>query len=397
MNDTNCGCNAHNPSDKEFLLVKATSSEASSCGTGDGLDPISDCVKQEQMYDFSLSDFMVPSQTGATSMEVCNPNVYSIGMWLQFTSPIVTLQISNISGSILTLINHCPDGSIVGDNPDVGQVVYRNTRFVVSSAPGCISDEKYLEKIQDALSSVVEICVPNLAQSSSTAIIQPVGRVDSDPNNLGAKKCIRRIFGFLFKAGTPVLSALKLVKGEQAYDYRRIVKHKITNEIKHLENYGEYAELLIGRQYLVGIQKNSETLIGPSYVMYPFHSIVHENTASLDPNDWPDLNLTYDHDFDIGGVPQIEGLDGSLDHYFANVRIEVAVRSVADNITKIYLNNVSSGRVYSSQSSTESNIQFNSITIPIRVSRSDNKINLKITARETSKFYFKLSLSGAMR
>jgi hypothetical protein len=149
-------------------MVEATASDASSCGVS--ATGTEGCAKQEPMYDICLSSFLVPLSNSFTSIEVCSPNIYYIGMWLQFLTPNVTLQISNISGKIISLINRCENGDLIYGNPEAGQVVLRNTPFVVVDKPRCKSDEDDIAALENALSNASELCVPSLKTSSSTCL-----------------------------------------------------------------------------------------------------------------------------------------------------------------------------------------------------------------------------------
>jgi len=394
MSDPNCGCNENKGSDsREYLMVKATASEASTCGVGSGSSSTAACPKQEPMYDASMSDFLLPDTNGNTSMEVCNASVYAIGMWLQFANPVASLQIVNITGNILSLVNRCTNGEIIDDNPAIGTVIHRGALFVVGTEPQCNTDAEDAERINSALGTLDQLCMTNMVTSSETAVIRPIGKIESDPADLGVKKCIKAIFGILFKAGTPVLTALKLIDNADYLNYRRLVKHKTTNEVGQLKNYSETPGLTDESNALM-INKNKEVLI-PAYFMYIYKSVIKERANPSDPNVWPSSG-DYSETFSLNYAP-INQLISDRDHYYAIVRLEVGLYDDSGLHSLLAsLNAVVVGSVMVDGTGDASGVGKNSITTYVKILKSNHQLILSMNLSVAMRNYFKISLEGIL-
>lgn len=398
MSKPNCGCDNGGSQEGDFLMVKATASEASSCGLSGGSNSTASCDKQEPMYDICLSDFLLPSKDGQTSMEVCNASIYTISMWLQFTYPVVTLQIVNITGNILTLVNRCPNGEIVDENPTIGTVVSRGTSFVVAPEPQCFTDEEDAERINSALEGATQICAPNLATCSETAIIRPVGKIESDPSDLSVKKCIKAIYGFLMKAGTPVFTALRL-EAPIDLNYRRLAKHKTLNEVVHLKNYSETPGLT-DDSYALMINKNREVLV-PNYFSHLFtHTIAENTTAYTTPSSWPALGSGGSHEVNYNISAAVGGLGwlpSDRNHIIVMVRFDLTtfVDGEGSRAINIILNNINAGRVMNVGNGGGENINGMSVSVPIKLSKGDYNLNMKLNATgNTQRYHFRLTIDG---
>jgi hypothetical protein len=398
MSKPNCGCNNSGSSDGDYMLVKATASQASSCGVPGEATGTESCDKQEPMYDVCLSDFLLPSVNGSTSMEVCNASIYSLSMWLQFTNPVATLQIVNITGNILSLVNRCPNGEIVDENPIIGTVVTRGTSFVVVGEPQCFSDEEDAERVNNALKNATELCIPNMETSSSTATVRPIGKIESDTADLGAKKCIKAIFGILFKSGTPILSALRL-EAPIDLNYRRIAKHKTNNEVVHLKNYSETPGIT-DESYALMVNKNREAIV-PSYFTHLFTQTIDENsTAYTSPSTWPSLGSggSHEENYNISSMTgNVAWLQSDRNHIIVMVRIDVTtfVNSEGARSINVLLNNISVGKVMNVGNGTGENINGMSISVPIKVLKSGYNLNLKLNATGNSqRYHYRVSIDG---
>lgn len=400
MTTPNCGCDSSS-SESEYLMVRATASESSTCGDGSPSTGRESCDKQEPMYDYSLSDFVIPSTGFTTSMAVCNPGIYAVGMWLQFIDPVVSLKIVNISNDILSLMNGCGDGLDIDENPDPGLAVSRNTKFVVSGGPLCETDEEEWDRISQSFSFAKEICTPNLEQASITAIVHPVGRIDSDPSNLGVGKCIKRLYGFIMNAGRPIFSALGNpleINSDTIANYRPVVKHKTGNGLFQRKNYSESPDIEPNTQYGLGVTTGSEKL-QPTYFTRPGIVTIEENTVETNPVLWPVLETTFTKEYLLtsfaGATPPSSH---ALDHYYAIVRIEVATLDTPLNVfrtTEVSLNGVKAGRSMTFKDD-DATVVYNSISIPIKVLKSDNKLTLEMKTSASIQFYYKISVDGLM-
>lgn len=390
MSDPNCGCNEYKGVDsREYLMVKATASEASTCGPGTGGDSTAACAKQEPMYDASMSDFLLPDSVSNTSMEVCNASVYSVGMWIQFANPIATLQIVNITGNILGLVNRCTNGEVIDDNPSIGTKISKGTLFVVGTEPQCNTDAEDAERINSALGTLDQLCMPVMATSSATAVIRPIGKIESDTADLSVKKCIKAIYGILFKAGTPVLSALKLIENEDKPTYRRLVKNKTTNEISHVKNYSETPDLT-NESYALMINKNQEVLV-PNYFLIPFKTLLFQNTGSNDFNSW-ESGGDHTQTINLNFAPYTT-LKNDRDHYYVLVRLEIGVYSGTNGFKTLIasLNGVESGKASSEGDDTHGSVQHNAITTMVKVMKSANSIAVKFDFTVPMSYFWRLS------
>lgn len=392
MNDPNCGCkSSSNPNTGEYLLVKSTASEASTCGVGSGSDPTASCDKQEPMFDSSMSDFVLPDVNGNTSMEVCNASIYSVGMWIEFNSPIASMQIVNITGNILSLVNRCANGEPIDGNPTAGAVVHRGATFVVTGGPNCFTDAEDAERINSALATLEQLCIPNMIVSSETATIRPVGKIESDTADTGVKKCLKMIYGILFKAGTPVLTALKLIDNVDRPSYRVLVKNKITNEVGHIKNWSETPDLT-NESNVIMVNKNREVLV-PAYLMYILKSVIKERASASDPTVWPSSG-DYSETFSLNYAP-INQLINDRDHFYAVVRLEIACYDTSGLHSLLAsLNGLIVGGVMVDGTGDASGVQKNSITTYVKVLKSNYQLILNMNLSVAMRNYFKISLEG---
>ena len=394
---SDCNCNKTASPSEEYLMVKASASQAATCGVAlPSTTSVESCAKQEPMYDASLSDFLVPLESSSTNMIVCNSAIYSTGIWLQFLNPVVTLKITNITDNTLTLVNRCENGDIVSSNPAVGVAVAKGARFVVVDQPDCVSNSDFLLKVISALSTATEVCLPSLVSSTTTAIIHPVGRVESDPSNLSAGKCLKKIFGILFKAGRPFLSALGGTIGHNNLDYRRLVRHKTTGGVYEKDNYSDAPQLEVNKQYLLAITNSEEKLFGPTYITKFTREQLEENTTDKDHLSWPTFSGSYDKDYDMGDYAGLTPpAEAFLDHYYVMCRLEIACSRTGDDVVTMQaeLNGIRVGRCVGA-TSADYLVGYNAVTIPVRVNNSDDKLTLRLTTTGTTRYYFRLHVDG---
>jgi len=394
MSNSNCGCGKGGTSgDGDYLMVKATASEASSCGVAGVAGGTEACEKQEPMYDSSLSDFLLPDTTGSTSMEVCNASIYTVSMWLQFLLPVATLQIVNITGNVLSLANKCPNGEPIDDNPIIGTVISRGTQFVVGTEPQCFTDAEDAERINSALEDLTQLCMPNLAISSSTAQIRPIGKLESDPSDLSMQKCIKAIYGIIFKAGTPILTALGL-KESLDLNYRRLAKHKTTNEVVHLKNYSE--NVGSPESHALLINKNTERAV-PTYFIHLSRFEVASKPSPLDPTDWDTIDAGgFEATYDVSGNG-ISGLFSDRDHIYVMARLDLGLYDLDDGnrTIKANLNGYPIGRVAINNGPSDNSLAVNTISVPIKVMKSNYDLVLKLeNFGGTNNYYFRLVVDG---
>lgn len=386
-----CGCGSPAPSSKtddEYLLVKAIGNSPSVCGdpTEDDNDDSTQCAKSEPEYDSSMSDFVVPSVGGTVSVQVCNAEVYSVNQWIQFSGSLLIVQIVSIVGNTLQVRNACPSGEEIVTNPEAGLLVPRNTRFFTVGAPECISEEERMNQILEALSGAEEICTPDLLESGNQAVVQPVGLVQSDPGNTGFQRCIRRIFGFLMDAGSPFFTQIKNIAESDVSLYRRLGINKSTREVREFPNYGDYAGLTAGSQYMMGVKQNgAEYLIGPSYGFKPMFVTIYENPSDPLSNVTtvtPAAAIMINRDFNLN-VPEISGIRSNQDHVWALVHLDLNILYPPDQARlvkkfAVYLNNDFATLAQWIRTSEQSGPGGTQICIPVKINKSDWKLNLKV-------------------
>jgi len=397
--DPNCGCNSPSGSDnREYLLVKSTASEANTCGGPTAAGGTANCPKQEPSYDISMSDFVMPQDGSSTPMEVCNASVYALSMWLHFSSPSAALQITNISGNILTLANKCPNGETIDSNP-TNVVISKGTTFVVGPTPQCNTDAQDQERINSALASATELCMPNMKTSSTTATLRPVGKVESDTADLSVKKCIQAIYGVLFKAGTPILTALAK-KTALDLNYERLGKHKTTNEVVRMDNYS--VGLTSNASHTLMFAQNTEKVV-PTYFthMQVPRQVLFQSQASLNDFDaWDTIPGDDSFEKDISLKDYLEDLFNLRDHAYAILNIDVSLHTHVGGFhtLRCMLNDGEFGRVTMNNDS-DNNTGGISITSPVKILKAGNyPLNLKLLhtgGSGTHHYYVKVTLIGA--
>jgi hypothetical protein len=261
-------------SSDEYLLVKASSSTASSTEPQQQGSEAA-CRKQEEMYDEILSGFILPLSTSNTNINVCNSSIYSIGQWIQFLNPSVTMQIVGINGNVLTVVNRCENGQDIEANPISGTVIAERTRFSIVGRPRCSALSERAEELQFALSDLEEICTPSMVESNPDSDIHPVGRVETNPNDVNFGRCLRKIYGFFFKKGTPVFPHIKKSLIASNNSFNKLGISKISKEVWELPNYSEDPKVVSGKNYVIVNDSIGEKIIGPARIYVPFDSLVH--------------------------------------------------------------------------------------------------------------------------
>ena len=394
---TNCGCNSGDCNQSgEYLMVKATPSDAGLCGNPTSLDPTKNCAKQEKMFDFAQSGFIIPLANGQTSMKVCNSGIYTTNMWLEFFNPVCKLKITAISADhTLTLVNRCPGGSAVKSNPDAGTAVPTGTKFVVCSQPDCTPGSVAGESVVNTLESLNYIPIGNMTESATTDLVQPIGHIRSNPTNSAVKKVIKRIYGVMFNAGRPVLTALGLVDTVNlSENYRRLVIHKTTKIVSWAKNRSEQAGLISGKKYLEVISSGSERLIGPVLLPLFNRTQLDQNVApGVTPADWPSFTTSFTKAFDLSEIPEINNAPKDSE-YIALARIDIGGLKTGstNNFISVSVNGVRAGVVRTGYN--DAFIQFNTIVMPIRILRSDNKLTLKLETTGTVKYHYRICVDG---
>ncbi len=387
---------------KKYLLVETTASQASSCGESTNQEN-QNCNKKDQTFDSFLNGFIVPLSGNSVNVNVCNGSLYVHGQWIQTVSPVCYFKILSVASNTITLVNQCPQGFEVPENPEAGLAIPAGAFFYVVSEPQCESDEEKVENLNKALGIAEALCVPVMVESDDIEEIQPVGRVNANPANSAFKKCIKRIKGVIFKSGALFLSALKNNINSTEYGlYRKLGINNTSKEVVELPNYGEFTGALDGKQYAVGAFGNeSEKIVGPASFFCPVDVLLVENAIPESIPSWTsfvgDLMVLISTN-----IAEINAIIKHKDHYHALVHLSMVLDELIPSgaIFKIEMNNELVGFLtsYSGASGFGGKKWFN-IVMPIKVMANLNQISMKIsqiqgTTGYTIKTYYKVSAKG---
>jgi hypothetical protein len=393
----NCGCDNPGSDSNEYLMIKATPKNASTCGVvNENPDSgFSNCALQEDTFDSFLSDFLIPVAASSTSVSVCNPNVYAVGQWIHTYTPAAALQIMSITSNILGLVNRCPSGDEVSANPAPGTIIAKGTKFVTGPQPSCYSDQERANQITEAIALLTQLCMPDLVFASATSLQSPVGLVESDSADSAAGRCLKKIFGFQMDKGTPVFTNLEL--GDPVdVTYRRLVKHKTSNRVIQAKNYSEDAAIG-AKQVLLAITSGGE-ILKQSYLTVPFpETLLEQNSTSITPTAWPSITSSgFEKDFVVNIAP-ISTLALGQDHYFVLVKLEIAAGTGADTWNAItgLLNGIQATKSLSRQDD-DTVVAVNTSTTWVKVLKSDNILKLRVNATGNMRFYYRIGLNGVM-
>lgn len=268
-------CRESDSASGEYLLVKASSSTASTCEPTDVAQSLN-CRKQEDTFDEILNGFIMPPPDGVASVTVCNPSIYSAGQWVQFINPSATLQIVGINDNILSLANRCENGLPIDSNPLGGAVQFSaNSRFIISSRPRCSNLTEDEDEIQGIISGLEELCMPSLTESNQDSDIHPVGRVEIDPQDVNFSKCIKRIYGFFFRKGVPYFPAIRQSNYENINALSRLMINKSDKSLVELPKISEYPGMTSGNKYIYSYSPGDEKPIGPTKIFIPANEIAY--------------------------------------------------------------------------------------------------------------------------
>lgn len=402
---SNCGCNNSNSGDDgEYLMIKASAKSASTCGGSTAVSDTNSCAKQEPEFDYALNGFIIPLAGNQASIGVCNGSVYSVGQWIQFISPLSFFKITSNVGNVLTLVNQCPDGNVVAENPLAGQAIAQGSAFYVVPHPPCKSLEQRVEEVNSALAEAEQICVPALAESSETAWVQPVGRIEADPGDTSFRKCIRRIRGIIFKAGKPFLTLLKdNINFDTIGGYKRVGIDPVTKEVVQLPDYGDADGLESDEQYGVAVRTSGDKVVGPVAFFSPVDLLVVENGVPLNTASWTSFttSLTVNNSLNIAGIT---GVRKYKDHYHALVHISMtmdeSLPGAGGTVYKVELN--SELIAYHTQyapSTGNGRRRWLNMVIPIKVMVNTNNLELVVTHTDggvggSVKVYYRIGVKG---
>ena len=328
---------------EEYLLVKATASQASTCDPSQSTSENANCRKQEDTFDEITTGFILPLANSFANVAVCKASVYSIGQWIQFHNPVSTLQIININNNILTLANRCEDGSPIEANPIAGSTAYNEkARFSVVARPRCSALSEDAEELAAKLAELTQICVPNLAESNVDSDIHPVGRVENDPQDVNFSKCIKRILGIFFRKGVAYFPGIKQTNYASLNSLSRLMINKSDKSIIELPKVSEDTSMLAGKRYLYLYSPNQERLIGPTRVYIAANEVAHNlgTTGGLNDSPAPTFvsasgtppEIVGDFDLNSAGLNALfNAIQGDYTDFYADFEVYVQLNEGTTN------------------------------------------------------------------
>ncbi len=402
-----CGCGSgESPSaDAEHLLVAVTASSANSCGDPSAAVTGTDsCAKQEPEFDILLSDFVVPVHGSTITINVCNNNVYTLNQYLEFIGYGLQLRIQEKSsdGKSMLLVNSCVNNNEIG-NPDAGLAVTKNTTFHAVVSPRCANAN---DELLEVLNTVEEICTDSLEEGGANATYAVVGRVETDPDDDSAGKCIKRIAGFLFKLGSVFLPNITTVDEADHQNYRRvgIKSDGQTAKIRAIRDFlFGGAGLITGYKYIfAGSSTVTEKPVGPAYIasFFPTPKLFEEQGTVTDYTTYTAIatGVTFSKDFSLA-IPEITDNLKNKDlqnHYYLMVHLIVASQGNSGGGTRSLTIKLNDETVAVLIGNNGPLANSDSLVIPIKILNSASNFNLKIVADgNLQKYYYKIRGLGA--
>lgn len=414
MANKDCGCNQPPSEDADYLMVKATASQANACGNpSTAATPLSTCPNQDPTFDSLLSDFVLPAHGLAVGVSVCNNTIYAVGQYLQFvdSNVIVSIAALDAGGKIMTIRNACNNGNEIG-NPS-GVIINSGAKFYAVQSPPCLSSEEQNTLVADALNSSTELCVPSLGETTDTSVVQIVGRRESDSEDSSAKKCIRRVKAFLFKLGAPFLPSItQATESDNAATYSRLGIRRTGGEkgqVVQLKEIPDYAfgttadKLRAGFKYIfAGNSAQVQKPVGPAFVYSPFDPVKLFEEKGTISSSGTYTNLasggTYTKSFSLN-IPEITtNLKNKdlQDHYYLNLHLIVAVQAGSAGAARYMSFKINDVLVTSVWGNNAGMYSGHALTIPVKILNTDTSFELKIQATGAGQaFYYKVTGLGA--
>ena len=380
MSDCGCEKTCGNPTDAEYIMVKATPAEATVCKDKDLATNLKlSCLKKDSAYDRILGDISIPSVGNTITATVCNGDLYHVGQWVYFPISQDLLKIVTIIGNVISLRNGCNDGiTAIAGNRDPGNIILKDAPFYPVDAPDCETQSSKDSKLLLALDSAASYPANNLVVGGITERIQVVGRVNTYPNNSGVRKVIKRIAGFFSDLnGRIYMEKLAQVDENLLSDYQDLMFVSATKEIVKRKKPVDRG-LTSAVQYLGGFFGNKHQAI-KGKVFNGFTPIVlkDSNPGGLANNAFirtvggvsVSTATPYEETFNLNS-PSIAALNILEDNFYAIIDIEVAIAGSSHaviNYPELHVQNVRIANLATFYS------PFQRITIPVRVLNDSNK------------------------
>lgn len=376
-----CGSSKGKP---DMFLMAASPTSASTCGEGKTLGATdTECLISDPTYDVTVGAYTIPDYNTSAPVQVCNGALYSVSQWIQFINDGSVLQILSIVGNALTLNNGCPNGARVKYNSNPGTVIPRGNGIVVVAEPPCLTDEEAESEFQSQLSNATQLCVPNLVEDQSeTAEMQLLGWKRADSNDSSFQKCIRRIKGIWKTDSSLFIKPIEQAPSSGqtgAGDWRSIVRHKTTGEIRERLSASENPDIEAGQKYVLMLTADGETLVGPAYIYVPVHEQLYKNyTGAMNDTDlWPNIpNATPLVQTVSLSIAAINALEIVGDTFYAHINVNLGIRQPQgySHFATLEVNGVQKGLV-----GAQGSVGFNCIHLIVPVDKDDKKIDIKVS------------------
>jgi hypothetical protein len=367
-----------------MFLIAASPASASTCGEGKTLcAAAADCTISEPTYDRTVGAYTIPDYNTSAPVQVCNGALYSVGQWGQFVGDGSTLQIVSIVGNGITLRNGCSNGARVKGNSNPGTVIPTGNAFVIVSEPACLTTAQEQQEFQALLASAAALCTPELEEEQSElAEMQLIGWKRADSGDSSFQKCMRRIKGIWKTAKSlyikPIESA-PLPGQDGSTDWRGLVIHKTTGEVRSQLNGSENPDLEAGEKYVFMYVEGQQALIGPAYIFTPATADLYQNYngAMNDTDSWVNVPNATPLEQDISlSISAINDLTILGDKFFAEVMINLGIRQPQGyaHFATLEVNGTQYAMV-----GAQGSVGFNSVRALIEVPKNDKKFRIKVT------------------
>lgn len=383
MGKKNCGCGEGNQSnggilpEHDGLLIKSSPASAARCGPGQIPGSSIQCTREDSTYDLLLNAYTVPANQQNAPITVCDGSIYTPGQWFQFIYNSAILQVQTVNGNEITLKNGCPNLALIAGNV-IGDIIPRNTPFIVVGKPACQTAEQKAQEFQDGIATQNQICVPSLTQeNSNTAEMQFIGWKRADSNDSNFQKCMKRIRGVWKKGKSIFLGEIEQVSNSDLPSYRALARHKTTGEVRELLNISEDPDVLPGEKYVKMFVQGAEALVGPAYVFSPVFESLYQNSSMTDEDAWLNIPTGTPLETTINlSITSINALTILGDKFYANVQFNLGCRNPSGLGVgaTLEINGVAATRVGS-----QGSYGFNSLTVPVLVDKDNKQITIKVS------------------
>lgn len=194
---------------KEAIPVCANTNPASSLKS-------SDCTRLDNTYDQILQAAVVPSVGSEMILMVCNPSLYTVGSWIEFTdgsavgSAFQVTVVNSVEGYI-KVRNSCSDGETAIDgNASPGASISSGARFIVRGRTDCRTADEKVDELKSLIPLVDELCLDGISAKSQVESALIIGVLTSSDCESGStvQPCLRILLTKELKDGSLKLGNL---------------------------------------------------------------------------------------------------------------------------------------------------------------------------------------------